>query len=401
MSENSLKYNLISNVLDTVEDKNELENIIKMLNFHMSKTLYKCLSISFQIRKSVHDITMIEIESILDYIDDLINIGHWSEISIDLRRAYSIASFVKMVLMLQFHENLNLKYLRKALQCIDKGLLLGAPLENNSNILTKSATLISRYISEHLKINMHSITCNKTITDASEKKKCNQFQYLFDRIQAEEVDTVSLPSIELFNNIYFSSQRPVKLRGCIDHWPALKKWNNVDYILDTAGDRTVPVEIGTQYVDENWSQKLMTVREFVENYYVTEEGSIGYLAQHNLFDQIPELRSDIYIPEYCSLSRDYDNSCDPDINCWFGPAGTVSSLHYDPKNNLLAQVYGIKQVLLFAPHDTQNLYPIPRYRLTPDIFGDTFESKARDDEEVQVVEEMETNFKEESSEDED
>ncbi|KAK9880929.1 hypothetical protein WA026_013263 [Henosepilachna vigintioctopunctata] len=39
--------------------------------------------------------------------------------------------------------------------------------------------------------------------------------------------------------------------------------------------------------------------------------------------------------------------------------------------------------------------------VTPDIFGDTFESEARDDEEVQVVEEVETNFEEEFSEDED
>lgn len=69
----------------------------------------------------------------------------------------------------------------------------------------------------------------------------------------------------------------------------------------------------------------------------------GYLAQHPLFDQVPALRRDIAIPDYCALSypmAHHEGSAQEDVavNAWFGPAGTVSCLHFDPKHNLLCQV---------------------------------------------------------------
>lgn len=64
--------------------------------------------------------------------------------------------------------------------------------------------------------------------------------------------------------------------------------------------------------------------------------SPGYLAQHRLFDQIPELLDDIIIPDYCAFGEEgIDNV---DMNIWIGPAGTVSPLHFDPKNNIFCQV---------------------------------------------------------------
>lgn len=49
--------------------------------------------------------------------------------------------------------------------------------------------------------------------------------------------------------------------------------------------------------------------------------TVGYLAQHPLFEQIPELARDIAQPEYCSLGEGVLHS----VNAWFGPAGTVST----------------------------------------------------------------------------
>ena len=90
------------------------------------------------------------------------------------------------------------------------------------------------------------------------------------------------------------------------HWPATTKWRDRAYLDEVIGDRTVPIEIGKEYTDDDWSQKLMTVRAFMDDYF-SSDGSktgadpsarenIGYLAQHELFEQCPELRRDIDVP---------------------------------------------------------------------------------------------------------
>ena len=53
-----------------------------------------------------------------------------------------------------------------------------------------------------------------------------------------------------------------------------------------AGNRIVPIEIGSRYTDENWSQQLLSFSEFLQKYVLTECDQVGYLAQHQLFEQV-------------------------------------------------------------------------------------------------------------------
>ena len=132
----------------------------------------------------------------------------------------------------------------------------------------------------------------------------------------------------------------------------------------------VPVELGASYMSSEWSSSLMTLSHFIDTHLQRPGGSsghdgdstTGYLAQHPLFDQVPELRRDIITPDFCALVDDTDLSCHCDdgevrVNAWLGPGGTVSNLHYDPYHNLLCQVVGTKRVRLYDPAHSDALYP--------------------------------------------
>ncbi|KPJ01555.1 Lysine-specific demethylase 8 [Papilio xuthus] len=160
--------------------------------------------------------------------------------------------------------------------------------------------------------------------------------------------------METFFRDYILQERPAVLENCINHWPALEKWKDQNYFIKLAGLRTVAIELGSDYTKSEWTQKLMTLEEFIKNYMFNTDGPVAYLAQYQLFDHIPELKLDITEPEYCCFS---DTNEPVDIMAWYGPKGTLSPLHYDTKRNLLAQVIGKKHIFLFSPKDTDYLYP--------------------------------------------
>lgn len=209
----------------------------------------------------------------------------------------------------------------------------------------------------------------------------------------EIVDSLSMKQLQA----YMDRPRDLKLgpeplviRHAIDEWPALNTcpWKDSSYLLSQTfgGRRLVPVEIGRSYVDEGWGQKLIRFGELLEDYIdctlskgegkveATDESQdppsstsppVAYLAQHPLFSQLPTLRKDILIPDYCytsppphptNPSMDQPELDEPLLNAWFGPPGTITPLHTDPYHNVLAQVVGRKYVRLYSPLETHRMH---------------------------------------------
>ncbi|KAF0928036.1 hypothetical protein E2562_037367, partial [Oryza meyeriana var. granulata] len=173
-------------------------------------------------------------------------------------------------------------------------------------------------------------------------------------LSCKKVERRSCISLEEFICDFFLRESPVIISGSIDHWPARTKWKDIQYLKKMAGDRTIPVEVGKNYVCSEWKQELVTFSQLLERMWLTGcPSNLTYLAQHPLFEQIKELHEDIMVPDYCYAGGGELQS----LNAWFGPHGTVTPLHHDPHHNILAQVLGRKYIRLYPASISEDLYP--------------------------------------------
>lgn len=60
---------------------------------------------------------------------------------------------------------------------------------------------------------------------------------------------------------------------------------------------------------------------------------------------------------------------------WLGPAGTVTPLHCDYDDNIFAQIWGSKRIILSPPHHDEFLYPREANAI---LFGSPFDPEAPD-----------------------
>lgn len=270
----------------------------------------------------------VDLKAIDDLANDLLeglweqfNIGPWHEISIVLRNAFSFASLVRARAVL-----LSTKSKKKVVEILDRGLVLGAPLGDNlqPNWLARSAE----------RTHGHWLLPDDLVAFVQQLDNGHHDLELLASVAAgaPDVEQIKLPSVSQFMRL-LQNKQPSKLLGLMECWPAMQKWN-VSHFLQMFGQRTVPVEVGSRYTDEEWSQKMVTFEVFVRKFLCPENvEETGYLAQYNLLEQVPKLKEDIIIPDYCFVLSDSE----PDVNLWIG-GRTTSPLHFDDRENILTQV---------------------------------------------------------------
>lgn len=164
------------------------------------------------------------------------------------------------------------------------------------------------------------------------------------------LDTLDAPDPDFFYRHHYETNRPAKLTGIVDHWPALARWS-LDHFAAAAGDAVVEAQVG---------------RERSPDYELAKDDHRRLVRFGELIDWLRkhEASNDVYLTAYNSgtnaaaLSPLWDDMApialldetrERDGFFWLGPKGTLTPWHHDLTNNLLVQVIGRKRVRMAPP----------------------------------------------------
>ena len=207
-------------------------------------------------------------------------------------------------------------------------------------------------------------------------KQHKKLEWLLQIYQSTQSNSKFYNQIERRNTLtqdefyeqYYCVNRPVILTGMMTDWAALKHWT-LPYFQTNFGHLKVEAQRAIQQEEnapgEYPSHKTMLLMsEFLEK--LDDPRELLYLTAYNnvanrkLFEQL--------LPDI----KQFPSLLNPDmtgehVSFWFGPKGTLSRLHIDNANGLLAQVKGRKRVKMFPSNCLPYMYHEKDFRSPVDI----------------------------------
>ncbi|WP_449419710.1 cupin-like domain-containing protein [Phormidium nigroviride] len=168
----------------------------------------------------------------------------------------------------------------------------------------------------------------------------------------------NLSRAEFLEN-YYATNTPVILTNAMSNWQAMRLWTP-NYLGHKYGHATVEIQANRQSDPEyeiNLEKHKQTVLfgKYVDMVVSSGESNDYYMVANNQNLEREEFKSlfnDIEIfPEYLNPADTSGR-----VFFWFGPAGTITPLHHDPVNLILAQVLGRKRVRMISPEQTPLMY---------------------------------------------
>lgn len=178
----------------------------------------------------------------------------------------------------------------------------------------------------------------------------NQQRLAFEAEGGFALDMLDKPDTELFYRHYYEANRPAKLTGIIDHWPALTRWS-LDHFDAVAGNNVVEAQVERERdpdyeLDKDDHRRLVRFGELIDWLRKDEASNDIYLTAYNSGNNAAALAP---LWEDMAPIALLDDRRERDGFFWLGPRGTLTPWHHDLTNNLLVQVIGRKSVRMAPP----------------------------------------------------
>ena len=164
------------------------------------------------------------------------------------------------------------------------------------------------------------------------------------------LDTLDAPDAGHFYRHHYEANRPAKLTGLIDHWPALSRWS-LDHFAGVAGDAVVEAQVERERdpdyeLAKDDHRRLVRFGELIEWLRGDAPSNDIYLTAYNNGTNAAALS--VLWDDMAPIAL-LDEARPRDGFFWLGPRGTLTPWHHDLTNNLLVQVMGRKRVRMAPP----------------------------------------------------
>lgn len=159
---------------------------------------------------------------------------------------------------------------------------------------------------------------------------------------------------EFFENYYFKN-KPVIMTDAAADWPAFQRWG-LDYFREKFGDEQVEMQVNRSTSSKYFGpypsrySKTVSLSEYIDLVVEHSPTNEIYLSRWNnkkCRDWVKKLASDLRQWPYTGPMEEG--------SIWFGPAGTITPLHFDMVNTLMVQVVGRKRIFMAPSCDAVHL----------------------------------------------
>lgn len=180
------------------------------------------------------------------------------------------------------------------------------------------------------------------------------------RVDIEVIDAANI-SYEEFLRRYAHANRPVVVDNCVGRWPAMKKWQPA-YFKEKFQQQPVQVAY----------DRAMPFDQFIDDVMASSAEKPGpYMFRLFLHEHLPELLEDLIPQNVYAYPRRLTSPLMPErlrrpdgyLKLLIGgPGSKFPVMHFDGDNAhaSITEIYGDKEMILYAPEDGPNIYPNPK-----------------------------------------